>query len=194
MTATDKLQFAQAFNRLAVATRLQPAQADAAAQQVYFDGLSDMPIEAVVEAASELERKAEWFPKVRDWREAVRRVRREAVRREHYAPIRRLSGDVEPPPPSVAVKDLQDAMDDYLAMRKAGVSREDAVKGLEGLLRALIPIRRHWAYDCHACLDSGFEPFVDEQGRNWTRRCLCWNTNPTLRRMRERTFGAAASA
>lgn len=193
MTAADKLAFAQAFNRLAVETRLPAKDADAATQRIYFDGLSDFPIEAIEASALELGRKSEWFPKLAEWRQAVKVIRRDAANRMPPSRPLELAGEVAEQGPSVAVKDLQEAMDDYLVMRKAGVSREDACKGLEGLLRVLIPIRRHWAYDCEACLDTGFSPFVDERGRDWTQRCICWNTNPTLRRHRERTFGAAAN-
>lgn len=193
MTATDVGRFKIAFNRLAVETRLPADQADLANQRIYFEGMEDLPIDAVEEAARTLGRKAQWFPKLAEWRAAVKVVRRDTVNKQ--TPVRRqLTGSVETPGPSVAVADLQSAMDDYLAMRAAGVSREDACKGLEGLLRALIPIQRTWNYDCEACLDTGFAPFVDERGRRWTERCVCWNSNPTLRRHRERMFGAAATA
>ena len=193
MTATDKVRFAQAFNRLAVTTRLPAAEGDAAMQRLFFEGLSDYPVEAVEAAALEIARKSQWFPKLAEWRDAVKVARRTAASRLPAPRRLELPGEVENVP-SVVVTDLQEAMDDYLAMRAAGVSREDACRGLEGLLRVLLPIRRVWNYDCHACLDTGFEPFTDERGRNWTQRCICWNTNPTLRRMRERTFGAQASA
>lgn len=192
VAATDSKRFKVAFNRLAVATRLPADQADMASQRVYFEGLQDLSIEAVENAARGLELKAQWFPKLSEWRQAVRAVERDAVRKLPPQRLKSLTGDVEDNLPSVAVADLQSAMDDYLVMRAAGVSREDACKGLEGLLRALIPVRRSWAYDCEACLDTGFSPFVDDRGRDWTERCICWNTNPTLRRYRERTFGAQA--
>lgn len=210
MVATDKTRFKVAFNRLAVATRLPADQADAASQRIYFDGLEDLPIESIETAARELEVKAEWFPKVSEWRKACRRARRDEIRHELPSPRQRvLSGEVQPVQ-SVAVKDLADAMTDYHAMRKAGVSRDDAVKGLEGLLRVLMPMSRAepWHYDCEACLDTGFElrTCYPESGHcgmpkcrgarehPYTVRCACWSTNRTLQRMRERTFGTAASA
>ena len=73
MTPADRLRFAQAFNRLAVATRLPVAEADAAMQQVYWDGLREQPIEAVTAAAGTMETHARWFPKVAEWREAAYR-------------------------------------------------------------------------------------------------------------------------
>jgi hypothetical protein len=71
VTVTDRLEFAQAFNRLAVATRLPSAEADAAMQQVYWNGLSSVAIESVVASANTLARSAQWFPKVAEWREAA---------------------------------------------------------------------------------------------------------------------------
>ena len=74
VAATDSKRFKAAFNRLAVATRLPADQADMASQRVYFEGLQDLPIEAVEQAARGLELKAQWFPKLVEWRQAVRGV------------------------------------------------------------------------------------------------------------------------
>lgn len=70
MIATERLEFAQAFNRLAVSTRLATGEADAAMQQIYWDGLEDLPIDAVSAAAESLAKASVWFPKVAEWREA----------------------------------------------------------------------------------------------------------------------------
>lgn len=152
-------RFKVAFNRLAVATRLPADQADSASQRVYFDALSDLPIESLEAAAVKLAKSAQWFPKVSEWREAAKAFKRDELSKALPAPqFKRLSGVVEDAP-SVPVAELQSAMDDYLAMRAAGVTREDAVKGLEGLLRVLLPMRRaeEWHYECVVCEDSGFE-------------------------------------
>lgn len=79
MTVTDRLEFAQAFNRLAVATRLPTGEADAAMQQVYWNGLEDAPLDAVVAAAESLAKASIWFPKLAEWREASFKVRLETV-------------------------------------------------------------------------------------------------------------------
>lgn len=71
MIAADRRAFAQAFNRLAVATRLPAAEADAAMQQVYWGALEDLPAEAVTGAADALAKTAQWFPKVAEWRRAA---------------------------------------------------------------------------------------------------------------------------
>lgn len=207
MTATDKLAFAQAFNRLAVATRLPAKDADAAAMQVYFDGLSDLSVDAVTSVASDMERRADWFPKLSEWRSAARRVHRgETLKSLPPAPSALKHGQSPLPIP---VQEFQSAMDDYLAMRAAGVSREDAVKGIEGLLRALLPPKRMepWHFECEACEDSGWETRSCHPGTRVTcglRRCdgehpehtyavACWcrETNKTYQRMKARMYGTA---
>jgi hypothetical protein len=72
MTDADKKRFAQCFNSLAVATRLPATEGDAAMKAVYFRGLSDLDIEPVEAAASSLELKAQWFPRLSEWRQAAR--------------------------------------------------------------------------------------------------------------------------
>ena len=79
MTPADGVRFAQAFNRLAVATRLPAEQADEAMQRIFWDGLKDMPIESVEGAADVLGRKAQWFPRVSEWRQAAYSVRLHTV-------------------------------------------------------------------------------------------------------------------
>lgn len=70
MTPTDKSAFLQAFNRLAVATRL--GDADASMQRIYWDALKDMELPAIEQSAAHLAQSAQWFPKVAEWREAAR--------------------------------------------------------------------------------------------------------------------------
>jgi len=41
-------------------------------QQIYWDGLDDLPIEGVAAAADVLAKSSQWFPKVAEWREAAR--------------------------------------------------------------------------------------------------------------------------
>ena len=72
MTDSDGLGFVHAFNRLAVATRLPAAEADEAMQRIYWEGLEDLPLQAVADAAAGLEKSAQWFPKVAEWREAAK--------------------------------------------------------------------------------------------------------------------------
>jgi hypothetical protein len=67
VTVQDKFRFAQVFNRLAVAVRLPADEADEAMKRVYWEGLNDLPLEAVEDAARELS-VGEWFPKLGEWR------------------------------------------------------------------------------------------------------------------------------
>ncbi len=79
MTTQDGVLFMQAFNRLAVATRLSAEQADEAMQQVYWNGLKDMPVEFVEAAADALAKSSQWFPKVAEWREWATRLRLQSI-------------------------------------------------------------------------------------------------------------------
>lgn len=79
MSPQDRMEFAQAFNRLAVATRLPAGEADAIMQQVYWNGLSDLPVDVVVAAADAMSRSAEWFPKVSEWRGAASELRLQQI-------------------------------------------------------------------------------------------------------------------
>jgi len=61
-------------------------------------------------------------------------------------------------PDSAFVKAGREVMDDYAAMRKAGVSREDAVKGIESVLRAIWakPVSK-FQDTCDLCGDTGYQ-------------------------------------
>jgi hypothetical protein len=206
MTATDKRAFAHAFNRLAVATRLPADQGDQSAQRIYFEGLVDLPIEAVLHAAGQLETRAAWFPKLAEWRQEARRAQRDETRREALS-APQLTGAVSRGEARATVQQLAEATNDYLAMRRAGVSREDAVRGLEGLLRAfLVPGRSQpWRDECEACGDSGWEvrtcytdqgPACGVRGCHRDREhtyavaCSCRETNRTWQRSRAVLYGA----
>jgi hypothetical protein len=81
VTSADRVAFAQAFNRLAVATRLPAGEADGAMQQIYWDGLQELPVEVVTTAACLLAYQATWFPKLAEWRAAAYREQLESVLR-----------------------------------------------------------------------------------------------------------------
>lgn len=53
------------------------------------------------------------------------------------------------------------AKDEYLKMRDAGVSQEDAIQGLEHVIRDVLqkiaPRERPWQDECGACDDTGWE-------------------------------------
>lgn len=71
MTVQEKPRFAQCFNRLAVALRLPANEADSSMQRVYWDALSDLPVEAIEDAARELAADSQWFPKTSEWRDVA---------------------------------------------------------------------------------------------------------------------------
>jgi hypothetical protein len=87
MTDADKLAFAKALARLAVALR-EPAP-DVVMVQVYFRALADREIEFVVIAAEELLLAAKWVPKTSEWRAAAVRVEADRVE-AHRALLRKL--------------------------------------------------------------------------------------------------------
>jgi hypothetical protein len=73
----DKARFKTAFTYLAPATRLATAEATPEMKRAYFDALGDLPTEAVEGAAAQIAKKAQWFPKVAEWREAARSYTRD---------------------------------------------------------------------------------------------------------------------
>lgn len=73
MTLNDKDRFKAAFNRLAVATRLHADEIDPAMQVIYFEGMTDLPIDAIEIAADDLGRESNWFPKLAEWRQRALR-------------------------------------------------------------------------------------------------------------------------
>lgn len=78
----------------------------------------------------------------------------------------------EQSPESAFAKAMREAMDDYSTMRQSGVAREDAVKGLEAVLRAMWPKPpSKFDVNCHGCEDTGwrFMACWDQQrcGRKW---------------------------
>jgi hypothetical protein len=68
----DKFRFNAAFKTLAAALRLPTAEVTSDMKRAYYDGLSDLPIEAIEKSAIQLAKSAKWFPKVSEWRETVR--------------------------------------------------------------------------------------------------------------------------
>lgn len=96
MTDPDKHDFLRAFNRLSIAQREK--KPDAVILRTYFEALQDLEIELVTAAVDRLLR-ANYFPKVSEWRDAVEKVtaeRLEAQRaflRKLPAPLCQLCGD-----------------------------------------------------------------------------------------------------
>lgn len=59
------------------------------------------------------------------------------------------------------VKAMQEAIETYLSFRKQGISRADAIKGLEHVLRETWPKNvSKFSAMCDACDDTGFEEHV----------------------------------
>lgn len=67
--------FAQVFAKLAI--QLRQTDADEATIRGYFESMKDLEIELVAMAAERLARKAEWFPKTSEWRDATVKIEQE---------------------------------------------------------------------------------------------------------------------
>ena len=91
---------------------------------------------------------------------------------------------------STFVRSMGDAMTQYLTMRREGVARDDAVKGLEAVLRDSWPTATtKFPPHCDHCEDTGVEDRVcepyfrcgrrvcQERGEEWEHRyvvpCSC---------------------
>lgn len=70
-----------------------------------------------------------------------------------------------------------DCIDQYLVMRKEGVSREDAVKGIEAVLRAIWPKATTKFYVCEACGGTGWRLMSCWDGQRCGRE-LCIRRHP----------------
>jgi len=207
MITADGDAFAVSYKTLAIATRV-PADREggAAARLAYFETMQDLPIAAVVEAASELQRTARFFPTVSEWAEVAERI-------------------VQGRPARPIVAHVSD--DDPAEVAKARTARASLVAGLRARGRvhgidwpklaevfARMPIRLPPAVYCARCHDTGWEGFVCRpaarcQGfgcrdrardpafeHDYVSRCGCNSSNPILMARRaadaaRRTTGAA---
>jgi hypothetical protein len=104
------------------------------------------------------------------------------------------------------VRTMRDAMTAYLGMRAQGVEREDALKGLETVIRDAWPKPvTKFGPKCETCADTGYEELVcrqwarceraapkdcDRRGETFTHPyvvpCLC----PSGDKLRKRAFQA----
>jgi hypothetical protein len=202
MTASDQVAFATELHRLGEAFRTPVSVVMA---DEYWTALRDLPLDALERAIAQHKDTHNFFPAIAELRAGTKLEQRARFLKLPTLPPRLALPPAAEPESSVPVKDLVSAMHDYLVMRDAGVSREDAVKGLEGLLRALMPLQRAepWHVDCDRCDDTGWETrtcFPDAPGRCGVRTCRkrrehtyavacgCRDSNPTYQRGRRRRF------
>lgn len=102
-----------------------------------------------------------------NWVAYRRKLRREA------AVNRRRFGEVYGP----ITKTLMGAMDEYHRMRSEGVSKDDAVKGLELVLREVMPMKGTPPRICEDCTGTGWELRHCRYGARCNRR-LCGEAPP----------------
>lgn len=145
--------------------------------QTHWEGLQDMPVEALCGAVSRAARACEAFPSPAELREFADAILNRAQPRSH-----------------VQMETLGDE----------GVYQVTLPNpfGGDGLT---ITVDRHWKYYCERCSDQGQEtlqcgspvrpkPWLDRLhcGRDyehdpheWARRCVCWSSNPAVLKRRE---------
>jgi hypothetical protein len=80
-----------------------------------------------------------------------------AIDPAEYRDVRDKRRNFTQAPVGKLAKRMFDALGEYLEYRKAGVSREDAVKGIEAVLREEIPLSPFRDDECVNCDDTGFE-------------------------------------
>lgn len=95
---------------------------------------------------------------------------------ELYAEQRRIKAEVRTRrktfatgPEQGIARQLERAMDEYRKMRAEGVSREDACRGIEAVLRDVFPLTK-FPPKCDVCDDTGWE----YRTCNHAHRCGRW--------------------
>ena len=170
----DKMRFVQAFNRLGLALKcnFKDEKERAATQQVYFDSLEDLSIEAVEAGEKTLRVEGttdNWFPTSPEWFDAAGEFE---VKR-----LERPVAGLLMPSPELLEQELaatRDARDLFVT--------ECREKGREGLAQffELLPVR-HPSEDpeapiCVLCADTGMMTQGDGAGP-----CGCIAENPRIR-------------
>ena len=120
------------------------------------------------------------------WADGLLRGRRglmtdDPLREEHEALQRAVKASrqaFQASPDSAFVKAMRGAMDDYSKMREQGVKRDDAVKGIEAVLRANWPhAPSRFPSTCDACEDTGWREHRCTHGHR-CGRSVCAHMHP----------------
>lgn len=97
------------------------------------------------------------------------------------------------------VQAMTEAMAGYRTMRREGVSREDAVKGLALVVKEHWPRGRQepWHVYCEDCQDTGLRT-VRKPAAEWKEPCVCqkgrrWLENHTPKAETPQTVAASAA-
>jgi uncharacterized protein YegP (UPF0339 family) len=75
-------------------------------------------------------------------------------------------------------RSMKAAMGEYLRMREQGVSRDDAVKGIEAVLRATWPFKTREKQTCDSCDGTGWRLKVCQHMARCARERICWQAEP----------------
>tara|TARA_R110000824_G_scaffold324354_3_gene511299 strand:+ start:358 stop:1332 length:975 start_codon:yes stop_codon:yes gene_type:complete len=189
----NRQAFDAAFDQLALATRLNTARGGGGPDQraIFFAAMSDLPITAVIEAATTLTRTARFFPTVAEWAaEAERRV--SALPSSPSAPLTARHPYATPD----RLASLQAAQAACVASLRKDPTLARLATAIEGL-----PLRVPAAAHCSRCFDGGWASFTCRAGarcgrfecetaapdanHDWCTRCACIPTNPNIQKRYE---------
>lgn len=170
----DKIRFIQAFNRLGLALKchFRDEKERADTQQVYFDSLEDLSVEAIEHGEKTLRIEGtsdNWFPSSPEWFDA-------AAEWEVAALERPVAGLLKASPEAIEseLAATREARDLFLAE-----CREKGWTYIAGMIEAVEP--RHPSEDpeapwCDRCADTGMCAQADGAGP-----CECIAGNPRVR-------------
>jgi len=173
LTADEPKRFLQAFNTLAAS---KSGETDVVKYEVYFQGLHDLPIEAVEQSARTLQKEPGAFlPDAGTWYRLADKLAAEMVEKAVEEDVRSL-----PPAPRVATDERERLI----------AARDDFVARMETLTGRTIPADHPMKsrdiqlpmYGCPVCKDVGWVREGDTSTR--VRHCVCWDRNPVLQKWR----------
>lgn len=175
-------------------------QASEARLEIFTHALCDLPLDAVRAAFDEHVKASRFFPRPAEIRERAKALVKDQTRRALMAaptaPWEREDAETK-----VTPAQLQEAVNDYLSLRAAGMDKREACDALVPLLKAIIPPARSepWHHECEACEDTGWElrTCYPDQGpvcgvarckraaeHTYAVACGCRETNRTYQRKR----------
>jgi hypothetical protein len=179
LTRDDPKQFLQAFNKLAAT---KGSVIDDVKQESYFETLGDLPIEAVAEAAQDLQREAGSFlPDAGTWYRMADDIACARLDAESKQTVQELTGAVD-----------QESEE----LERTRQARDSFVRQYEATVKRTLPPTHPWkqkeillpTYSCLECRDTGWvnRPGTIQDFRQAgetvlrAERCSCFLTNPVL--------------
>jgi hypothetical protein len=173
LTADEPKRFLQAFNTLAAS---KSGETDVVKYEVYFQGLHDLPIESVEQAARTLQKEPGAFlPDSGTWYRLADKLAAEMVEKAAQQEVLSL-----PAAPRVETDErerLLAARDDFVARMEAMTGRTLPADHTMKSRDLQLPM-----YGCSVCKDVGW--VQDSNTSTRVRHCVCWDRNPVLQKWR----------